>query len=171
MHSFHPRRYDTRPRPTRADGPSLCQTRPMPAPDLVHVATMRAQLGGDQFQVRGGPKGSRIIAEVDAVDVTGERFNATMAGKSAADWLTLGPDGTYGTLDVRFTLTTDDGATIYCEYGGKIDLAAGRAISAPVFECGDERYDWLNRSQFIGDGTIDRETNVLTYELYEVRPA
>ncbi len=143
----------------------------MPAPELVHVATMRAQLGGDRFTIPGGPKGSRVVAEVDAIDVTGDRLNATMAGTSAADWLTLGTDGTYGTLDVRFTLMTDDGVAIYCEYGGKIDLAAGRAIAAPRFECGDERYDWLNRSQFIGDGTLDRATNVLTYELYEVRPS
>ena len=54
-----------------------------------------------------------------------------------------------------FTVTTDDGAAIYCEYGGKIDLAAGRVISAPTFPCADERYDWLDRSQFIGDGTLD----------------
>ena len=143
----------------------------MPAPELVHVATMRAQLGADQFTIPAGPKGSRVVAEVDAIDVTGDRLRATMAGTSAADWLTLGPDGSYGTLDVRFTLTTDDDVAVYCEYGGKIDLAAGRAISAPRFECGDERYDWLNRSQFIADGTLDRDTNVLTYELYEVRPA
>lgn len=143
----------------------------MPAPDLVHVATMRAQLHGDNLPIMGGPKGSRVVAEVDAIDVTGDRFTATMAGKSAADWLTLGPDATYGTLDVRFTLTTSDGVTIYCEYGGKIDLVAGRAIAAPTFECGDERYDWLNRTQFIADGMHEPETNVLTYELYAVHPA
>ncbi len=142
----------------------------MSAPELVHVATMAAQLGGDSFPIMGGPKGSRVVAEVDGITVSGERLNATMAGKSAADWLTLAPDSSYGTLDVRFTIVTDDGVHIYCEYRGKIDLAAGRAISAPLFETGDERYDWLNRSQFIGDGTLDPQTNILTYELYEVRP-
>ncbi len=92
-----------------------------------------------------------------------------MVGKSAADWLTVAPDGTYGTLDVRVTLRTDDDALLYCEYAGRIDLAAGRVVSTPLFQTGDERYDWLNRIQFIGDGTLDPETNLLTYELYEVR--
>ncbi len=143
----------------------------MPAPQLVHVATMRAQLGADQFTVPNGPKGSRVVAEVDDIVITGDRLNARMVGSSAADWLTLGPDATWGALDVRFTVQTDDGAVLYTEYGGRIDLAAGRAIATPTFQCGDERYEWVNRIQFIADGTLDRETNVLTYELYEVRPA
>ena len=65
--------------------------------------------------------------------------------------ISITPDG----FDVRFTLRTDDDALIYCEYSGRVDMAAGRAISAPLFQCGDERYDWINRSQFIGDGTVD----------------
>lgn len=91
-----------------------------------------------------------------------------MAEKSAADWLTISPDRSYGMLDVRFTLRTDDDVLIYCQYGGRLDLASGRVASTPLFQCGDDRYDWLNRTQFIGDGTLNRETNVLTYELYEV---
>jgi hypothetical protein len=142
---------------------------PMPAPELVHVATMKAQLGHEQFFIPNGPRGVRVIAEVDGVEVSGERLNAKMVGSSAADWLTVGPDGTWGMIDVRVTLMTDDEVVLYAEYGGQIDLGAGRVISTPTFQCGDEKYDWLNRAQFIGDGTLDRDTNLLTYELYEVR--
>ncbi len=142
----------------------------MSAPELVHVGTIDVQLGSDQFVVLNGPKGTRVVAEVDAVEVTGDRLNARMVGTSAADWLTLGPDGSYGTVDVRVTLQTDDEVVIYAEYGGKIDLTTGRVITTPLFQCGDERYDWLNRSQFIADGTVDQAANTLTYELYEVRP-
>lgn len=141
----------------------------MAAPELVHVGTMKATLG-EQMVIADGPMGTRVVAEVDALTIEGDRINATMAGKSAADWLTLGTDGSYGTLDVRATLRTDDGALVYTEYGGKIDLGAGRVISAPTFQTGAEAYAWMNTVQFIGDGTHDRETNVLTYELYEVRP-
>lgn len=140
----------------------------MPAPELVHVATMKATMG-ESFVVPDGPQGTRVVAEVDAIDVVGERLNAKMVGTSAADWLTIGPDGSYGTLDVRLTLKTDDDVIIYCEYKGRIDLAAGRIVSTPLFQCGDEKYSWINTSQFIGDGTMDNETRVLTYELYEVR--
>ncbi len=141
----------------------------MAAPELVHFATMKAQLGTDQFFIPNGPLGPRVIAEVDDVTIEGDRLKAAMVGKSAADWLTLGPDGTYGCLDVRVTLQTHDGALIYCTYGGRIDLKTSRAVSAPTFQCGDERYDWLNRIQAIGDGTNDQQTRILTYELYEVR--
>lgn len=140
----------------------------MAAPELVHVATMTAPLG-EQLAVGAGAKGMRIVAEVDDVTVTGERLTASLAGKSVADWLTLGHDGSYGSLDVRVTLRTDDGELIYVEYGGKIDLAAGKVVSTPTMQTGSEKYAWVNSVQFIGDGTLDRDTNVLTYELYEVK--
>lgn len=124
---------------------------------------------GEKFVIPNGPQGTRVVAEVDAIEVVGERLNAQMVGTSAADWLTVGPDGSYGTLDVRLTLKTHDDVIIYCEYKGRIDLAAGRIVSTPLFQCGDEKYNWINTSQFIGDGTMDNETNVLTYELYQVQ--
>ncbi len=139
----------------------------MAAPELIHVATMKAQLG-EQLLIPEGPMGTRVVAEVDSVSVEGERINATMAGKSAADWLTLGPEG-HGTLDVRVTLRTDDDALIYMEYGGKINRATGRVASTPTFQTGAEGDAWMNSTVFIGDGTTDPATGVLTYEVYEVK--
>ncbi|MCP3939166.1 MAG: DUF3237 domain-containing protein [Actinomycetia bacterium] len=139
----------------------------MPTPELRHVATMTARLGGDSFAIKA-PLGRRLIVEVEEVTIEGDRLKAHMVGKSAADWLTVADDFSWGSLDVRFTLETDDGALVYVEYGGRADLAAGKVISAPVFHCGDERYDWLNRTQFVAVGSTDRETNLLTYELYEI---
>jgi len=120
---------------------------------------------GESFVVKGGPQGTRIIAEVDSVELTG-KVTASMVGKSAADWLTVGPDRSYGTLDVRMTLKTDDDEIIYVEYGGRIDLTKGQAMSAPTFQTGAEQYDWLNRIQAVGVGqNVD---GTLTYELYQV---
>ncbi len=140
----------------------------MAAPELIHFATMTAILG-EQFVIKGGPLGTRIVANVDDVIVEGERLNARMVGKAAADWLTVGPDGSYGTLDVRATIKTDDGALIHVEYSGRIDLTNGGIVSAPLFQTGDERYDWLNRMQAIGAGQNTERGPV--YELYEVRLA
>ena len=121
---------------------------------------------GEQMVIKGGPVGTRIVAEVDTIDIEGPRLVATMAGKSAADWLTVGPDGSYGTLDVRATLRTDDDAVIYVEYSGRIDLTNGQVVSAPLFQTGAEQYDWLNRMQAVGVGQNTPES--LIYELYEV---
>ena len=137
----------------------------MADPALVHFATMTVKLG-ESFVISGGPLGTRVVAEVDAIDVTGDKLNASMLGKAAADWLTMGPDGSYGTLDVRATLKSDDDAVIYVEYSGRIDLTNGKVVSAPLFQTGEERYDWLNRMQAVGVGQNSPDN--LIYELYEV---
>lgn len=121
---------------------------------------------GEQFVIQGGPLGSRVIAEVDTVELVGDKITASMVGKSAADWLTLGPDNSYGTLDVRVTLKTDDDEIIYMEYSGRIDLTNGSVVSAPLFQTGAEKYDWLNRMQSIGVGQNGPDS--LIYEMYQV---
>jgi len=143
----------------------------MTPPNLIHLATVTVNLSKNVFFIPNGPKGTRVVADVDDVTFVGDRLNASMVGSAAADWLTLGPDGSYGVLDVRFTMKTDDGAVIYCEYGGRIDLATNKVVAAPSFQCGDERYDWLNRIQAVAAGTNNTETGVLVYEFYEVAPA
>jgi len=140
----------------------------MSQPALVHFATMTVELG-ESFVIKGGPVGTRIVAEVDTIVVAGPELNASMVGKSAADWLTVGPDGSYGTLDVRATLKTDDDELIYVEYSGRINLTDGSVVSAPLFQTGAEKYDWLNRMQAVGVGHNSPDN--LVYEMYEVTPA
>lgn len=139
----------------------------MAQPELVHFATMTVKLG-ESFVIKGGPVGTRIVAEVDTIVVAGPKLNASMVGKSAADWLTVGPDGSYGTLDVRATLKTDDDELIYVEYSGRINLTDGSVVSAPLFQTGADKYDWLNRMQAVGVGQNSPDN--LIYEMYEVTP-
>ena len=116
------------------------------------------------------PSGTRIIIEVEAAKFEGERFSGTLKGAAAADWLTVGPDMT-GTLDVRATIETHDGALVFNYYRGRLDLSKppGEAptYAAPLYETGDARYAWLNKIQAIAKGTLDGQT--LTYDIYEVR--
>ena len=44
-----------------------------------------------------------------------DRLRASLAATNAADWLTVGSDGTVGCVDVRLPLKTDDGVYIYGE--------------------------------------------------------
>jgi hypothetical protein len=137
--------------------------------ELIPLATARLRLG-EQSIVPGGPFGTRLIAEVAECVYEGERLRAKQKGAASADWALLAPDGT-GTLDVRLTLETDDGAIIFVSYRGKLDcsqgLGAAPAYAAPLFETGDERYAWLNRVQAVAKGILDGEH--LTYEIYELR--
>ncbi len=140
----------------------------MPKATLIPMGIITVQLG-DMIEVGAGPKGTRLVVDVPEVKLVSDRVNATLATNDAADWLTMSEDGTLGSLDVRFTLRTDDGAIIYVEYGGRVDMATGLIASAPTFQTGDDRYKWLNRVQAIGAGHVNLETGVLVYNLYEVQ--
>ncbi|MCC7076656.1 MAG: DUF3237 domain-containing protein [Acidimicrobiia bacterium] len=123
----------------------------------------------DPIDVGIGPAGWRMIFEVEAARVRGERLNAELRGRAAADWLAV--TGTTGALDVRATFETDDGAVVFAHYLGRTDLSRGPGASpiyvAPVFETGDPRYAWLNTLQAVGKGVLTG--NHLEYEWFEVR--
>lgn len=139
--------------------------------DLVPLCTVVIDLApGTAIGV--GPAGDRTVGEIRSVTVTGERLAATLHGVAAADWLVR--TGAVGIIDARMTLKTSDGALIYVQYGGRLDLSdpvAGiTAYVAPVFETGDARYAWLNRVQAVGKGKINMRADGgdLHYEFYEV---
>jgi len=135
--------------------------------ELIPLCTVDIVL--DDFIVVGdGPSGTRMIAEVKEATVQGDRLRGTRKGAASADWVTL--VGTVGSLDVRATFETDDGAVVLAQYRGRTDFGAGGAAPiyvAPLFETGDERYAWLNLIQAVGKGTLDGSN--LHYDWYEVR--
>ncbi len=122
--------------------------------------------------VGAGPAGNRSIGDLRSVEVQGERMRASLAGAAAADWMVV--NGAIGAIDVRMTLRTDDGALIYVQYGGRLNLADRanglHAYVAPVFETGDERYAWLNAVQAVGKGKLipGADGTRIEYEFYEV---
>ena len=138
--------------------------------ELVPLATATATLA-PPIMLPNTPAGTRVIFEIADYRWEGSRFTARQKGAAAADWLLLGPDGT-GTLDVRVTLETPDGAVVLVHYGGRVDGSKGLGGEAPVyaavqFETGNERYGWLNRVQAVAKGVL--AGNVITYEVYELR--
>lgn len=136
--------------------------------ELHYEFTMRAVVESAQ-PVGVGPAGLRMVATVTSGAVTGDRLNGDIIGPSA-DWIRVGGDG-FGRLDVRLQIRTDEGALIYVTYEGLLELnpavvtALGdRSLDtewdeqyfriAPVFETGANRYEWLQRSLFVGQGRI-----------------
>jgi hypothetical protein len=127
-----------------------------------------------------GHNGTRFFVEATEGRVEGERLSGTLSG--GGDWLLAGSDG-WGRLDVRTHITTDDGAFIYVQYGGILELneTVMTAVftggstefedqyfrTKPVFETGDERYSWLTRSVFVGQGHFAGD-GVVEYDVYRV---
>lgn len=136
--------------------------------ELVPLGTLTAELA-DPIVLPDTPVGTRVIVEVRDLTIEGDRLRARLKGVAAADWFVIGPDGT-GTLDVRFTVETHDGCTIFVSYQGRRDFSSGTdapLYATPRFEAGDDRYAWLNKVQAVAKGELTGTT--LTYEVYELR--
>ncbi len=135
-------------------------------PELVHLC--RVDLGlAEPMDLGQGPAGNRVIVDLTKMVFSGNRLNAILKGRAAADWLTIAAG--VATIDVRATMQTDDGALIYVQYQGRTQISQGLGSSpifvAPRFDTSDPRYTWLNPIQAIGKGDLKS----LRYEWFELR--
>ena len=146
---------------------------------LVHLLTYRADLK-PPVEVGKGPFGTRSIFDVTGGSAEGPRLRGKLLA-SGGDWLLL-DEGGIGRLDVRGTLETDDGAHIYVQYFGVLEmnekvlgaLGKGEAtdygdtyfMTQPRFETGDPRYAWLNRVVAVAEGRV--LPNAVEYRVYEL---
>lgn len=141
--------------------------------DLVPLCTAEVWLA-TPIPLIGTPEGNLLIYEVEKIEIEGDRIRARMAGKASADWMQLSQE-MVGTLDVRVTLESHDGALIYGTYRGRANLIdsdstrSAVVYAAPLFSTGDSRYGWLNRIQVIAKGLVSPDGRRLSYEMYEVR--
>ena len=120
-----------------------------------------------------GPFGLRVFIEVsDGVlesdaDATELQSITGKVLPGGGDWALIGADG-WSRLDVRTLFETSDGATIYAQFPGIIELtddvqmafAQGQGTDfgdqyfrvTPILETGDANYGWVNQSLFVGEG-------------------
>ena len=130
------------------------------------------------------PIGATTAGHRGIAPVRGGRFEgARLSGSVAAghDWFVSRSDGSLA-IDVRLTLTTDDGATLYLAYTGNMRAAPavmakfrkGEQLAAEDyalqivarFECGDPRYAWVNDALVIGIG--EQTPRGPIYRLFEI---
>jgi hypothetical protein len=145
-----------------------------------HLLTLSLSVGFDAMAIIGNvPAGLRRIVPVNGGQFTGERLNGTV--RPGADWVINRPDGMM-LIDVRLILDTEDKALIYLTYQGRFranpenmaKLAKGvlleptdysLAVSAK-FECGDEKYSWLN--DVVAVGTGEQTASGPIYSIFEI---
>lgn len=136
-------------------------------PELVHEFDLHADLS--VTDVGSGPFGQRIIYTVTGGELVGDRLKGSFDG-AGGDWLLLGADE-FGRLDVRFTAKTADGAFIYVQYFGLLQVTPalmeimGGGVNptgfgdqyffiTPRLETGAEQYAWVNQTVFVGEGRV-----------------
>lgn len=148
-------------------------------PRLVHEFSFRASLA-PPVEMGEGASGTRTYFQVLGGRAWGPRFNADVL-PGGGDWLLIGSDG-FSRLDVRAQFRTDDGAAVYVQYQGLLELneavatALGTGASTgfddqyfrttPRFETGDDRYAWLQQHVFVGQGHVVDGT--VEYQVYRV---
>lgn len=126
------------------------------------------------------PAGLRRIAPVSSGCFVGERLSGTVL-PGGNDWVINRSDAAM-VLDVRLTLQTDDGALIYLSYQGRflaepavmarfakgetLDPSEYSLVITAKFECGDDRYAWLNNVVAVGTGA--RTPTGPIYTIFEI---
>lgn len=139
--------------------------------ELEPFATLTLETSSEGLHFLGTtPVGLRIIQEIVGARLEGPKIAASLKGAAAADWLAVDAAGV-ATFDIRMTLVTDDGATLYLRYEGRADwsegLGKGPIDAAFWFEAGDERYAWLNSLLPVGRGSTTAG-GAIVYELFRL---
>ena len=126
------------------------------------------------------PMGARMCFTMGEGKAVGERIKGRFLG--GGDWVLIGADG-YGRIDVRGQIATDDGAFLYINYTGFLQMneAIGAALQTGVgsefsdaylraavrLESGDPRYAWVNRTLFVSAGHL-LPGGIVEYRVYRV---
>ena len=144
------------------------------------LTTLTLTVGFDAMTTIGKtPAGLRRIAPVTGGAFSGARLNGVVIG--GADWVINRPDSVMA-VDVRLTLKTHDDVAIYLTYQGRFlatpDVMARFARGARLdpseyaltvvakFECGDDRYGWLNNVVAVGTG--EQTATGVIYTIFEI---
>jgi len=151
----------------------------LPTPKLAEVCTLNVEL--DPIREMGaGRAGHRRIIPIVGGTVTGARLSGRILNLGA-DWQTIFAGG-LAELDTRYAMETEDGAIIeIINYGFRhgpeevlaavargeeVDPAAYYMRTHARLETGDARYDWVNRTLFVGVGArFQQAVRVTLYAL------
>ena len=152
----------------------------LPIPSLVPVCTLKVELAPIR-EMGPGRAGLRRIIPIIGGTVSGPELNGRILDLGA-DWQTIFADG-LAELDTRYAMETHDGATIEIRNygyrhgpkevldavirGDPVDPASYYMRTQARLETGDPRYDWVNRTLFVGTGARNRQS--VEVALYAVR--
>ena len=71
--------------------------------------------------------GTRLVFEIAEARWRGDGIELSQRGGAGGDWVAVGPDGT-GTIDARFLLRSAEGAGLYLQLHGRVDLRGGPGV-------------------------------------------
>ena len=151
----------------------------LPPPELTPFCRLSVELGPPR-EMGAGRAGRRRIIPIIGGSVTGADLSGRILDLGA-DWQTVFRDGV-AEIDTRYAFETDEGALIEVinqgyrhgppeiierlARGEECDPSEYYFRTAARLETGDPRYDWVNRTVFIGTGA--RFGSAVKMDLYQV---
>jgi hypothetical protein len=146
----------------------------LPTPTLTEICRLNVEL--DPIREMGaGRAGARRIIPIIGGTVSGARLSGRLLNLGA-DWQTIFQGG-LAELDTRYAMQTHDGATIeIINYGFRhgpkevldavargedVDPASYYMRTHARLETGDARYDWVNRTLFVGVGARRKQSVIV----------
>jgi Protein of unknown function (DUF3237) len=155
-------------------------TNPLPEPRLTKIYRLEATLG-DPLDLGETPSGHRRIVPLTGGTFRGPELRGKLLPGASADWQILLPDGT-ALGDIRYTLQTERGDTLYVQSQGirhgsaevLARLGSGEDVDASAYtfrtstkiESAAADLDWLNKGVFIS--VAGRQPGAVVYEVYLV---
>ena len=135
------------------------------------------------MKIGPGPRGVRNVFALKAGKVWGPKVTGKVLPVGGEFQLT-DPGGNYH-IDVRMVIETDDEASIFMHYTGvsAMDNNASAIlqergftefgdhyfVTQPRFECGHEKYKWLNTMVCVAEGRVSEPWTV-EYRVYGCSP-
>jgi hypothetical protein len=108
------------------------------------------------------------------IPITGGRFSGNgVKGEvmpGGADWQLVRPDGVTE-VNALYSIRTEDGAVIVVDNRGIIVPAAagiGYARTNPRFHAPEGKYDWLNKTMFVGTITPSPQSGAVIIRAFKV---
>ena len=152
----------------------------MPEIKTQHLFTVTLKVENPMQNIGKTPLGDRRIAKVMGGEFKGAKLNGTVL-PGGGDWILVRNDGSFQ-LDVRLVMKTDDDQLIYMTYKGyrhgpasvlerlgrgeDVDPSEYYFRTAPFFETGSQKYDWINRVVCVATG--HRRPDGPVYDVFEV---
>ena len=167
------------PTPDPSETRPVDELKPRFKPGLTLAAQVTVQLKPPTI-IGKTSQGFRIDYYAASGTVIGNAFKAAVH-ENSVDYMLVRPDG-IGVLEIHATLETDDGAMITATYTGLIEfgedgyerMASGdwpvmpRHQVAPRLMTVHPRYQWMNRTQFLGVGQVDMRALIIKYDVFAV---
>ena len=152
-----------------ADGDTVFDAHPSTAPAIDKEPVLQLYVTlSDKVEIGPSDDGERFI-----VPITGGHFvGKDIAGEvmsGGADWQVVRADGVK-TITALYSIKTDDGQVIVVDNRGMTWSEDGKTYkrTIPKFHAPKGKYDWLNKSLFVGTITSIKSPRAVVIRVYEV---